>query len=198
MTIYRRRLASSFSALRQTLQRHLDAMAAGRPGPLMGLLEDAPDDDTTDDILEADEVGTREHEALAAEEKVDIERLLAGIGRLPPDSKLGSLKRVLHELRGTGYGQVMVFTQYTDTMDFLRDASIATEQGSASAARLTHAIATTSRGSNAGASTRSPPSSRHCQLDRARATFLLKRVCLRPPSAGTRHRLPFDEGPGAQ
>ena len=52
MTIYRRRLASSFSALRQTLQRHLDAMAAGRPGPLMGLLEDAPDDDTTDDILE--------------------------------------------------------------------------------------------------------------------------------------------------
>ena len=122
MTIYRRRLASSFSALRQTLQRHLDAMAAGRPGPLMGLLEDAPDDDTTDDILEADEVGTREREALAAEEKVDIERLLAGIGRLPPDSKLDSLKRVLHELRGTGYGQVMVFTQYTDTMDFLRDA----------------------------------------------------------------------------
>ena len=122
MTIYRRRLASSFSALRQTLQRHLDAMTTGRPGPLAGLAEDAPDDDTTDDILEADDVGTREREALAAEEKVDIERLLAGIGRLPPDSKLGSLKRVLHELRGTGYGQVMVFTQYTDTMDFLRDA----------------------------------------------------------------------------
>ena len=75
MTIYRRRLASSFSALRQTLQRHHDAMAAGRPGPLMGLLEDAPDDDTTDDILEADDVGTREHEALAAEEKADIERV---------------------------------------------------------------------------------------------------------------------------
>ena len=88
----------------------------------MGLAEDVPDDDTTDDILEADEVGTREREALAAEEKVDIECLLAGIGRLPPDSKLDSLKRVLHELRGTGYGQVMVFTQYTDTMDFLRDA----------------------------------------------------------------------------
>ena len=122
MTIYRRRLASSFSALRQTLQRHLDAMATGQPGPLMGLAEDVPDDDTTDDILEADDVGTREREALAAEEKADIERLLAGIGRLPPDSKFDSLKRVLHELRGTGYGQVMVFTQYTDTMDFLRDA----------------------------------------------------------------------------
>ena len=30
------------------------------------------------------------------------------------------LRRALGELRSDGFGQVMVFTQYTDTMDFLR------------------------------------------------------------------------------
>ena len=40
---------------------------------------------------------------------------------LPPDSKLLRLKKVLADLRAGGYARVMVFTQYTDTMDFLRD-----------------------------------------------------------------------------
>ena len=50
MTIYRRRLASSFSALRHTLQNHLDAMVAGNQAPLMGLDEDAPDDEAVPSI----------------------------------------------------------------------------------------------------------------------------------------------------
>ena len=120
MTIYRRRLASSFSALRKTLQRHLDAIAAGGMAQWMGLDEDAPDDETMDEILDADEVEELEREALAAEEEADIESLLGRIGQLPPDSKLGSLKSSLAELRQDGYRQAMVFTQYTDTMDFLR------------------------------------------------------------------------------
>ncbi|MYK32342.1 MAG: helicase, partial [Boseongicola sp. SB0670_bin_30] len=59
MTIYRRRLASSFSALRNTLQRHLDAMANSGPTQTqtMGLDEDVPDDETSDDFLDADAVG---------------------------------------------------------------------------------------------------------------------------------------------
>ena len=120
MTIYRRRLASSFSALRKTLQRHLDAIAAEGMAQWMGLDEDAPDDETMDEILDADEVEELEREALAAEEEADIESLLARIGQLPPDSKLGSLKSILAELRQDGYRQAMIFTQYTDTMDFLR------------------------------------------------------------------------------
>ena len=120
MTIYRRRLASSFSALRKTLQRHLDAIAADGQAQLAGLDEDAPDDEVTDEILDADEVGKLEREALAAEEEADIENLLVRIGQLPPDSKLESLKGTLAELRQDGYRQAMVFTQYTDTMDFLR------------------------------------------------------------------------------
>ena len=60
--------------------------------------------------------------ALAAEEEHDIRRLLDGIGRLQPDTKLGRLKAVLRDLRRDGYEQAMVFTQFTDTMDFLRDS----------------------------------------------------------------------------
>ena len=121
MTIYRRRLASSFSALRNTLQRHLEAMAGDGQAQSMDWDEDAPDDETADDILDADDVAALEHEALAAEEEADIGHLLERIGGLPPDSKLASLKGVLAELRREGHGQAMVFTQYTDTMDFLRE-----------------------------------------------------------------------------
>ena len=134
MTIYRRRLASSFRALRSTLQSHLEAIIAddgtdrGRSEGLgarqetgLGREEDAPDDEAADEILDSDEVGERERRALAAEEREDIEDLLARIGILPPDSKLAELRGVLAELRSEGFEQVMVFTQYTDTMDFLRE-----------------------------------------------------------------------------
>ncbi len=131
MTIYRRRLASSFQALRSTLRSHLDAIAGGtdtvRPegpgaGPETGLGrdEDASDDEAADEILDADQIGELEYRALAAEEGAAIEDLLARIRALPPDSKLAELRGVLAALRSEGCAQVMVFTQYTDTMDFLR------------------------------------------------------------------------------
>ena len=166
MTIYRRRLASSFHALRATLRKHLDAIAVddrSRPagsdeddrgrlassdeddrgrlagldeddrgrlvgldeddrGRLVGLDEDAPDDEAMDEMPDTDEIAELEQRALAAEEAHDIEWLLDGIGRLPPDSKLDSLKDVLVELREAGFAQTMVFTQFTDTMEFLREA----------------------------------------------------------------------------
>ena len=88
MTIYRRRLASSFQALRTTLERHLAMMQGEAPGPsVSGLDEDAPDDETADEPLDADEVAERERQALAAEERADIEHLLARVRMLPPDSK---------------------------------------------------------------------------------------------------------------
>ena len=121
MTIYRRRLASSFRALRKTLQNHLDAIAAGNQALLMGLDEDVPDDEAVDEVLDSDDLAALEREALAAEEEADIQNLLVRIGQLPPDSKLENLKSTLDQLRQDGYRQAMVFTQYTDTMDFLRE-----------------------------------------------------------------------------
>ena len=121
MTIYRRRLASSFQALRTTLERHLEMITSGVGRFVSGLDEDAPDDETADEPLDADEVAERERRALAAEERADIEHLLARVRMLPPDSKCERLREVLRKLGSDGYHQVMVFTQYTDTMEFLRD-----------------------------------------------------------------------------
>ncbi len=122
MTIYRRRLASSFCALRNTLQNHLNVIAVGGQEQLASLDEDTPDDEAMEDeVLDADDVAAFEREALAAEEEADIRHLFDQIGGLPPDSKLESLKTTLDELRQDGYGQAMVFTQYTDTIDFLRE-----------------------------------------------------------------------------
>ena len=169
MTIYRRRLASSFHALRTTLRKHLDAIAVDDRGRLTGSDEDgrsrlagsdraswergrlarngsgddrnrltgsdedgrsrlassdedAPDDEAMDEMPDTDEIAELERRALAVEESHDIERLLDGIARLPPDSKLESLKGVLRELKEAGFAQTMVFSQFTDTMDFLREA----------------------------------------------------------------------------
>ena len=133
MTIYRRRLASSFQALRTTLERHLGAVAAAgdssvgagapdAPATLFASLdEDVSDDETSDEARDADEVAALEQKALASEEAADIQKLLDGIRRLPPDGKVQELKDVIQELRRDGFAQAMVFTQYTDTMDFLRE-----------------------------------------------------------------------------
>ena len=121
MTTYRRRLASSVHALRVTLERHRAAIGTGGAVDPGALEDDAPDDETADEILDTEELAALEQRALASEERQDIDTLLARIGRCPPDSKLERLKATIAELRESGYQQTMVFTQYGDTMDFLRE-----------------------------------------------------------------------------
>src|SRR6266567_438560 len=128
MTIYRRRLASSFAALANTLADRLGSMQARRVNATDRAREDALEEhtDPQGEVLSPEEVAELEREALEQEEKQDIARLLARIRELPPDTKAQRLSKLLAELRSAGYGQVMVFTQYTDTMDFLR-VQLATE-----------------------------------------------------------------------
>lgn len=122
MTIYRRRLASSFFALQETLTAHLDSIKTGEGHRTEAALEDDVfDSEVDDELLDTDEAADLEREALVFEERSTIEALLMKIRGLPPDSKLLRLKKVLADLRADGYTRVMVFTQYTDTMDFLRD-----------------------------------------------------------------------------
>ena len=121
MTTYRRRLASSVHALRVTLERHRAAIGTGGAVDPDALEDDAPDDETADEILDTEELAALEQRALASEERQDIDTLLARIARCPPDSKLERLKATIAELRGSGYQQTMVFTQYGDTMEFLRE-----------------------------------------------------------------------------
>ena len=86
-----------------------------------GLDDDVFDSEVDDELLDTDEAAALEHEALTFEERSAVEDLIRRIKVLPPDSKLEKLRIVLEELRTAGYDRAMVFTQYTDTMDFLRD-----------------------------------------------------------------------------
>ncbi len=126
MTIYRRRLASSFYALRQTLEKRL-AQAENPQQHLLALdaAEDAADLAEVDEEVDADGAAVLERAAMAIEERGDIAALLSGVGRLPTDTKAKELVDVLHDLRQQGYRQAIVFTQFTDTLDFLRGHLIA-------------------------------------------------------------------------
>ena len=120
MTIYRRRLASSFRALRITLEGRVGGEGASSAHAV--LAEDISDDEVADEpALDEDDVAKALRDSLRAEEAEDVRRLLDQIARLPPDGKLSELKDVLAKLRDAGHRQVMVFTQYTDTLDFLRE-----------------------------------------------------------------------------
>lgn len=133
MTVYRRRLASSFRALRCTLESRLVPLThagATEATATAFAAEDASDDESRDDVMDADEAARLEREVLQLEERADIDVLLRRVAELPVDTKARALREVLDGLRTDGYAQVMVFTQFTDTMDFLRDYLAAAGSGS--------------------------------------------------------------------
>lgn len=120
MTIYRRRLASSFQALRTTLEKRLTAIRKPGTTHLLPYLTEGAEDDDGDE-LDDEEAAKLAQQALALEEQSEIERLVGMIrGLTAVDTKCGWLKAELDTLRADGYQQAMVFTQFTDTMDFLR------------------------------------------------------------------------------
>lgn len=133
MTVYRRRLASSFAALERTLQRRLENINDASNAPLFSEDDDLAEDyEFTDELPDSEAIDNASVEvALDAqdttEEAISIARLLDKIGQLSPDSKLEALLTELQLLSDKGYRQVMVFTQFTDTLDFLREALISEE-----------------------------------------------------------------------
>jgi SNF2 family DNA or RNA helicase len=118
MTIYRRRLASSFYALSQTLQKRLDQLQGS--GSQLTDLEDLNEDDPLSETPDLDEAAQLEAAALTLEETVILQTLLIQIRTLPTDTKANHLKHLLTQLQAQGYQQIIVFTQFTATLDFLR------------------------------------------------------------------------------
>lgn len=124
MTVYRKRVASSFAALRETLTTRLADL--DQPGRVAAAEEDLPDDEESDDSLDVDEAAALAMAAVEFEAKAGIRELLAAVKALPVDTKAAHLATVLQRLQADGYQQVLVFTQFTDTLDFLRDHLAAT------------------------------------------------------------------------
>ncbi len=111
LTIYRKRLSSSFAALAHSLRGRLDR---------------AVDDDQFDleesgEEVDTDEVKEQEKKARQLLESTAIRDILVDVEHLPIDTKARALCDELTRLAAEGYQQTMVFTGYTDTMDGLRD-----------------------------------------------------------------------------
>ncbi|PSB45019.1 helicase [Cyanosarcina cf. burmensis CCALA 770] len=127
MTIYRRRLASSFAALEHTLSQRVHTLKTRNFSQLELNEENISDDENSDEIMDGEEANELEIKALQAEEVRELEFLLHQVKQLPTDSKAQVLSRKLQQIK-QNYQQAIVFTQYTDTMDFLRQYLVETER----------------------------------------------------------------------
>ena len=120
MAVYRRRLTSSFYALQRSLERRLEFLE-GKAG-LRDLLtdEDLEEDELerdVDDLLAEQEDPLRQ---LALSEMAYVQDFVRDLSELSSDSKFGRLVSDLSELFRRR-DKVIVFTQYVDTMDYLRE-----------------------------------------------------------------------------
>ncbi len=131
MTVYRRRLTSSFAAMRKSLERRLARLRDGAAqGDLFEDLElDEPEGDIGVPAAATSEVAPpaavpghlfREPRT-AADEAVYLEGFVRDLAALGRDSKLERLRADLGKLLAER-STALVFTQYTDTLDALRDA----------------------------------------------------------------------------
>lgn len=127
MTIYRRRAASSPRAFQRSLRRRLERLEAIIQNqsyrPWLGLDEEQLDIRDLGDTDSDEEIdpGLPQTADGAKAEKEEVERLLGMLGSLGnTDSKFARFQSVLEEVTGDGRS-VLVFTEYTDTMVYLRD-----------------------------------------------------------------------------
>ncbi|HEY7423604.1 MAG TPA: helicase-related protein, partial [Gemmataceae bacterium] len=121
MTVYQRRLASSFYALQRTLTKHYQQIVGEAAPPLIED-EDLSQDETAEEMQDSESAAELTQEALVAQERQSILDLLRQIARLGGvDSKARQLKVELEAAFADGYESAIVFTQYADTMDYLKE-----------------------------------------------------------------------------
>ena len=126
MTVYRRRLTSSFHAIQESLQRRLRYLK-GETDENWLADEDVEQDDLDTDVSELLPVEGHDPYAKAdgtlrlfADEVDYVKDFIAELKALGTDSKFEQLAGDLAEILRRR-DSVIVFTQYTDTMDYLRE-----------------------------------------------------------------------------
>lgn len=116
MTLYRKRLTSSFYAIKSSLQRRLNDLLTGQRSILSD--DDLVDLDNEDDAIIA---GMESFfEPVDPLEIQYLEELLRQFENTGEDTKLSRFIQILRQ-ELTERESAIVFTQYTDTMDYLRD-----------------------------------------------------------------------------
>ncbi|NQW03352.1 MAG: DEAD/DEAH box helicase family protein [Acidobacteria bacterium] len=120
MTVYRRRLTSSFEAIRCSLRRRLNALENGLA--LGELLSDDDQYDVEGSLFEIEEFDASA--TLLVDEIQELKSFLASLDSITgEDSKASQLTADLNAAFLT-YDSAVVFTQYTDTMEYVRERVI--------------------------------------------------------------------------
>ncbi len=121
MTIYRRRLTSSFYAIQRSLERRLKYLLGEDGDSRAGLTdEDIEEEDLDHDISEELEDTGQPLAINVADEVRYIEEFLHDIDQCGEDTKFNRFTRDLEDALRT-HSTVVVFTQYTDTLDYVRE-----------------------------------------------------------------------------
>jgi SNF2 family DNA or RNA helicase len=123
MTVYRKRLTSSFYAIEQSLERRLKYLKGSVGDWLTD--EDVEQEDLEEDVSELlpfDETGQTKPQIppLFLGEIEYVRDFIADLRALGTDSKFEQLTKALNDVLKRR-DSVIVFTQYTDTMDYLRN-----------------------------------------------------------------------------
>ncbi|MBE9190672.1 DEAD/DEAH box helicase [Gloeocapsopsis crepidinum LEGE 06123] len=115
MTLYRKRLTSSFYAVRESLQRRLNTLLSQQGSSITS--DDLTDVEDADDAVIA---GLEAYlEPIDPQEIQYLEELLCSFENTGEDTKLSHFMTTLRQ-ELTVRESAIVFTQYTDTMDYLR------------------------------------------------------------------------------
>lgn len=114
LTVYRRRLTSSWAAIRRTLTRRLDRETLALDDDLFEEAEEAlVDTDLGATVNDVQAI------PLTEDETIKIRGYISRMATVN-DSKFDRLRRDLDAARSAGHSTI-VFTQFTDTLDDLRD-----------------------------------------------------------------------------
>jgi len=115
LTVYRRRLTSSWQAIRKTLLRRLDRERFE--------IEDDLLEEAEDEGLDTGEGRNVDDTQAVPLTDADIAQLRSFVDRINAvnDSKLDRLRADLDAARSAGHSTI-VFTQFTDTLNYLRDS----------------------------------------------------------------------------
>ena len=128
MTVYRRRLTSSFYAIQRSLERRLDYLR-GETEAAWLTDDDLDQDDLDSDVTEtlsfgepaAAPSGTPDNLPFMFQSEIEyVQAFLGDLRALGTDSKFQQLTTDLNDVLKRR-DSVIVFTQYTDTMDYLRE-----------------------------------------------------------------------------
>ena len=136
MATYRKRLTSSFYAIRRSLEKRLDYLTQIRSGEAGTLLAELtlPEEQEDDELYTEEEQQNAYLEDRAFRKDIDeeieyVKKLLASLGSLTSDTKLARLNDILETLFRKGIDKIIIFTQYYDTLEYLRKTLSDTYEG---------------------------------------------------------------------